>query len=198
MTHDGGLPATPHPEDISRIIELASQGDGSAENDLLPIVYDQLRAMAARELAREAPGQTLQPTALVHEAWLRLVGNQQVSWNGRAHFFGAAARAMRRILVDRARRHERLRHGGGRAKLPFDEEKLAAEEQSENLILLDEVLHRLEAVDSRKSEIVMLRYFAGFTVEETAKTLALSVGTVKAEWAFTKRWIYKEIKKVRD
>ena len=185
-----------------------SDGDSrlprSAE-ELLPEVYEALRSLARARMAREAAGHTFQPTVLVHEAYLRLVGDVDPSeseWNGRGHFFGAAARAMRRILVDEARRKARLRHGGGRQRVELDVgeepgdgrgEGLAIEPPPGDVLAIDEAARRLEAQDERKGRIVELRYFAGLTVEETAAALGVSVGTVEREWRFVKAWLKEEL-----
>ncbi len=156
---------------------------------LLPLVYDELRALARARLAHERPGQTLQPTALVHEAYLRLIGDADPGWNGRGHFFGSAALAMRRILVDQARRKARVRHGGNQHRLDVAEIEVAIVPPDGNVLAVDQAVRRLEADDPRKGEIVNLRYFAGFTVAETADALGISVGTVEREWRFIKAWL---------
>ncbi len=156
---------------------------------LLPLVYDELRALARARLAHERPGQTLQPTALVHEAYLRLIGDSDPGWNGRGHFFGSAALAMRRILVDQARRKARVRHGGNQHRLDVAEIEVAIVPPDGNVLAVDQAVRRLEADDPRKGEIVNLRYFAGFTVAETADALGISVGTVEREWRFIKAWL---------
>ena len=184
--------------DVTRILSTIGEGDGRAGEELLPLVYDELRKLAGQRMAHEQPGQTLQPTALVHEAYLRLVGNGQVEWNSRGHFFAAAAEAMRRILVDRARRHRRVRHGGGRNRIPANLEEIAAEQESLDLVDLDDALRRLEKEDARISRIVMLRFFAGLSVEDTAKALAVSPTTVKRDWAFARAWLYDEIRGRKD
>ena len=158
--------------------------------ELLPLVYDELRALARSRLAREAPGQTLQATALVHEAYLRLLGGGD--WNSRGHFFGAAALAMRRILVEQARRKARLRHGGGGRRVELDEAEIAFEPNLD-VLAVDTAVRRLEGEDPRKGKIVNLRFFAGLTVEETASSLGLSVGTVEREWRFIKAWLKTEL-----
>ncbi|MHC4320071.1 MAG: sigma-70 family RNA polymerase sigma factor [Planctomycetota bacterium] len=184
--------------DVTRILAAIGEGDGRASDQLLPLVYDELRKLAGRRMAREQPGQTLQPTALVHEAYLRLVGSGQAEWNSRGHFFAAAAEAMRRILVDRARRRGRIRHGGGRKRIPGSMEEIAADEESADLVVLDDALRRLEKEDERVSRIVMLRFFAGLSVEDTAKALAISPTTVKRDWAFARAWLYDEIHGEKD
>jgi RNA polymerase sigma factor (TIGR02999 family) len=184
--------------DVTRILAAIGEGNGRAGEELLPLVYDELRKLAGQRMAREQPGQTLQPTALVHEAYLRLVGSGQVEWNSRGHFFAAAAEAMRRILVDRARRRGRIRHGGGRQRIPANVDEIAADQESLDLVDLDEALRRFEKEDERMSRIVMLRFFAGLSVEDTAKALGVSPTTVKRDWAFARAWLYDEIHGTKD
>src|SRR5437762_3039649 len=160
--------------DVTRILSAIEQGDPHAASQLLPLVYDELRKLAAARLAQEAPGQTLQPTALVHEAYLRLVGPADAAkWDNRGHFFAAAAEAMRRILVDRARRKAAARHGGGLARLELEPDLAATPEPREDLLALDEALDRLAAADPLKADLVKLRYFAGLTLPEAAAALRL-------------------------
>ncbi len=166
-------------------------GPGSSD-DLLPQVYDELRRLARARLAREAPGLTLQPTALVHEAYLRLAGDGvERRWDRRGHFFAAAAISMRRILVERARRTQRVKHGGGQVQVELDPESPAAGADLHDILAIDEALSELERLDPRKAQVVMLRYFAGLTVEETAEAMALSPATVKNEWAFARVWLHR-------
>src|SRR5580698_4280055 len=160
--------------DVTRILQSLEFGDAKVAEELLPLVYGELRKLAASKMARESPNQTLQPTALVHEAWLRLTGNENVKWEGRAHFFGAAAEAMRRILIDKARRKHALRHGGGQARVDIDELEIAAPAKEEELLDIDAALKKLAATDQPKAELVKLRYFAGLTLEECAKVLDIS------------------------
>ncbi|MFQ5489869.1 MAG: ECF-type sigma factor [Phycisphaerae bacterium] len=181
-----------HP-DVTELLAAADRGDRAASDRLLPLVYDELRKLARHRLHHEPPGQTLQATALVHEAYLRLVGDPQVRWANRRHFFGAAALAMRRIVVERARRKGRLKHGGGRQRCDLQALDLSAEAPAEDLTALDEALTRLENRDKRKSEVVMLRFFAGLTIEQTAEVLGISAATVKNEWSFAKAWLFHEI-----
>ena len=184
--------------EVTRILSAIEQGDCSAAEQLLPLVYDELRRVAAAKLAHESPGQTLQPTALVHEAYIRLVGNDdRRSWNSRGHFFSAAAEAMRRILIEKARRRQRLRHGGGRRRLTLDNLDVADEKASDELLALDEALARLVLEDQRVAEVVKLRYFAGLTVEQTAAALGVSIRTAKRQWAYAKAWLYEEMKRDR-
>ncbi len=179
---------------VTQILQAAGAGDSDAAAELLPLVYDELRRLAHQQMANEQPGQTLQPTALVHEAYLRLVGTEDLRWQSRAHFFATAARAMRRILVDRARRRRAVKHGGDRARVSLEKFEPASEEMPpEQLLALDEALDRLERMDQRKARIVSLRYFAGLTIEETASTLDLSLTTVKDECRFARAWLYSEM-----
>lgn len=180
------------PEDLTRMLNAAAAGELAAE-ELLPVVYEELRALARARMANEKPGQTLQATALVHEAFLRLVGHDDPGWNGRGHFFGAAALAMRRILVEQARRKARFRHGGDQQRLGIDEVDPWVEPPDEKVLAVDEAVKRLEAEDPRKGKIVNLRYFAGLTTVETAQALGVSVGTVEREWRFIKSWLRTEL-----
>jgi RNA polymerase sigma factor (TIGR02999 family) len=157
------------------------------------LVYDELRRLARSYMARENGQHTLQPTALVHDAYLRLIGPQDVPWNSRGHFFGAAATAMRRILVDRARERASLKRGGERGRVPLSDDKLGVEPAAEDLLALDECLEKLKAYDPRKAEVVMLRYFAGLQVDETACAMGLSSATVRNEWAFARAWLMREM-----
>ena len=184
------MPETP--SQLPHILERIGDGRQSAE-ELLPLVYDELRSLARARLAREAPGQTLQATALVHEAYMRLIGDADPGWNGRGHFFGAAALAMRRILVEQARRKARLRHGGGQRRLDVADAPLAIEPPGDDVLAVDHAVTRLEKEDPRKGRIVNLRYFAGLTTRETARVLGLSVGTIEREWRFIKAWLQVEL-----
>ena len=187
--------------EITVAIEALKRGDPAASDDLIRLVYAELRQLARNRLAREpggGAGMTLDATALVHEAYLRVVGNRakHQSWDGRGHFFGAAALAMRRILVERARHQRRLKHGGGRDRVEIDGENLqleAKQTDGTDLIALDEALTRLEAVDPRKVQVVSLRYFAGLSIEETAAAMDLSPATIKTEWAYARAWLRREI-----
>jgi RNA polymerase sigma factor (TIGR02999 family) len=180
--------------DVTQILNALEQGDPHAAHQLLPLVYDELRRLAARRLSAEAPGQTLQATALVHEAYLRLLGNDQGRhWDSRGHFFAAAAEAMRRILVENVRRKRSLKQGGGRAREEFAEVELAAPEPVEDLLALDEALEKLAAADPVKAELVKLRYFAGLTIEEAAAALGISPATAKRYWTYARTWLYREI-----
>ena len=183
--------------DLTVMLQQIESGDSQAADRLLPLVYDELRKLAAQKMSREAPGQTLQATALVHEAWLRLGGDEQPAWQNRAHFFAAAAEAMRRILIDNARRKKSLRHGGQaeRVNLDLDSLELAAGMGDDQLLALHEALERLAVHDAVKAELVKLRFFAGLTIEEAAKVLGLSEPTAKRYWAYARAWLYREIKK---
>ena len=187
--------------DITLILQRAEQGDAQAAGQILPLVYDELRRLAAAKMARESPGQTLQPTALVHEAWLRLGGDAQPSWRNRAHFFAAAAEAMRRILIDHARRKHAIRHGGHLEKVSanatgFD---LAAPELGgAELLLLNEALDNLAAHDARKAELVKQWYFIGLTVEEAAEAMGISTRTALRDWAYARAWLVIEMDRLRQ
>ena len=176
--------------EVTRILSAIEQGDPHAGEQLLPLVYDELRRLAAARLAQEKPGQTLQATALVHEAYLRLVDTDKAQhWDSRAHFFAAAAEAMRRILVEQARRKRSRKHGGGLARQELDEAEVAAPEAPEDLLALDEALDRLAARDPAKAELVKLRYFAGLPEEEAAAALGISRATASRWWAFARAWL---------
>jgi RNA polymerase sigma factor (TIGR02999 family) len=179
---------------VTRILSAIESGDLHAAGQLLPLVYDELRKLAAQRLAQENPGQTLQATALVHEAYLRLVDVKDAqNWNGRGHFFAAAAEAMRRILVEQARRRTRIKHGGGRERAELDSSALIAPEASADLVALDEALDRLAAEDSLSAELVKLRYFAGFTIPQAAETLGVSPRKADFLWAFARAWLRRDI-----
>jgi RNA polymerase sigma factor (TIGR02999 family) len=180
--------------ELKELPELSEQGGPEAAGRLLPIVYEELRKLAAQKLAREGPNQTLQATALVHEAWLRLGGDPKSQWQDRLHFFAAAAEAIRRILIDNARRKKALRHGGGWVRIEFDGLDLAAGMEDEQLLEVHEALDRLAAHDAPKAELVKLRFFTGLTLEESAKVLGLSLATAKRHWTYARAWLYREIK----
>jgi len=180
--------------DASRILKAVEQGDPQAAGQLLPLVYDELRRLAAQRLAQEQPGLTLDATSLVHEAYLRLVGGDpDKPWNGRGHFFAAAAEAMRRILIEKARRKRRERHGGDRKRLPLDEANLAEDAADDRLLAVDEALDRLTKEEEKVAEVVKLRYFGGLTIEETAEVLGISVRTANRHWAYARAWLYQEL-----
>jgi RNA polymerase sigma factor (TIGR02999 family) len=180
--------------DITNILSQIGSGDSSAAEQLLPLVYDELRKLAAAKLAQEKPGQTLQATALVHDAYLRLVDVEKARhWDSRGHFFAAAAEAMRRILVDAARRKRRPKHGGGRKRVDLDSACTLTEDPGEDLLALDEVLTRFAALDPQKAELVKLRFFAGMTIPEAADVLGISHATAERHWTFARVWLYCEL-----
>ena len=180
--------------EVTQILSDLARGDAHAAGQLLPLVYEELRKLAAARLAQEAPGNTLTATALVHEAYLRLVGPQGAArWDSRGHFFAAAAEAMRRILVDHARRKAAARHGGGLARLELEPDLAAAREPREDLLALDEALDRLAVADPLKAEVVKLRYFAGLTLPETAAALGLSERTAGRHWAYARAWLRRAV-----
>ena len=179
--------------ELTVILQRLDAGDPHAADELLPLVYEELRKLAAQKLAREGPGQTLQATALVHEAWLRLGGDDQPAWDNRGHFFAAAAEAMRRILIDNARRKQTLRHGGGVQRVNLEALELAAGMADEQLFALNEALDRFAAHDARKAELVKLRFFAGLTNEEAARVLKISEPTAKRDWAYARAWLFREL-----
>jgi len=179
--------------DVTRILDALAHGDPTAADELLPLVYQELRKLAANKMAMQAPGHTLQPTALVHEAWLRLAGNEPGRFAGRAHFFAAAAEAMRHILIDSARRKRAARHGGGQVRVDIDHLEIAAAADDDELLAVHEVLGKLAAEDPQKAELTKLRYFVGLTLEQTAAVLDLSERTAKRDWAYARAWLYRDI-----
>jgi RNA polymerase sigma factor (TIGR02999 family) len=179
--------------EVTRILEAIQGGDLKATDELLPIVYNELRRLAAIKLSQEKPGQTLQATALVHEAYLRLVGSDDDRWQSSRHFFAAAAEAMRRILVERARRKSRLRHGGGRRRIDLEDAQPAVDAPLDDLLALDEALAKLTAEDELKADLVKLHCFAGLTLPEAAKALAISVATAERHWAYARAWLRAEM-----
>jgi RNA polymerase sigma factor (TIGR02999 family) len=182
--------------EVTRILSAIEQGDPHAAEQLLPLVYDELRQLAAQKLAQEKPGQTLQATALVHEAYLRLVDVEVVQhWNSRGHFFAAAAEAMRRILVERARRKGRIRHGGGLRRVDLLDAEVAAPDGDEQLLLLDKALTRLAVGRPQAAEVVKLRFFTGLTLEEVAPILAISPRTCRRLWAFARAWLRRDMER---
>lgn len=185
--------------DITHILYAIEQGDPGAAEQLLPLVYDELRKLAAERMAQEKPGQTLQATALVHDAYLRLVDVEKVQrWNSRGHFFGAAAEAMRRILIEKARRKRRLRHGGEFEKHALEDNELALSTPADEVDLLDlnDALDVLEAASPRRAQLVKLRYFTGFTLPEVAQILGISQSTAEADWTYAKAWLKREMEKM--
>jgi RNA polymerase sigma factor (TIGR02999 family) len=178
--------------DVTQIIEAVQKGDPKAAQELLPLVYDELRKLAAAKMTREAAGQTLQPTALVHEAWLRLVGDQDKQWEGRSHFF---AEAMRRILIDKARRRRAVRHGGEQQRVDIEEIDLACPIPDDQLLAVDEALDKLASEHPRQAELVKLRYFVGMTMQEAAQVLGISADTAKDDSAHARAWLFREMTK---
>ncbi len=187
-----------NPGEITLILQRASQGDSAASAQLLPLLYDELRRLAAAKMARESAGHTLQPTALVHEAWLRLGGDQQPDWQNRAHFFGAAAEAMRRILIDRARRRRAVRHGGELQRVNLDDVQIPeAAVSDDELLAVHDALERFATEDPKKAELVKLRYFAGLTLEDAAQSLDIPLGTAKRWWTYARAWLTQAITAAR-
>lgn len=179
---------------VTRILSQIESGDPSAADQLLPLVYDELRKLAAAKLAQERPGQTLQATGLVHDAYIRLVNVEEAQhWDSRGHFFAAAAEAMRRILVDKARKKLRPKHGGGRKRVDLDSACALTEDRHEDLLALDEVLTRFATLDPLKADLVKLRFFAGMTVPEAAEALGISVATAERYWTYARVWLYCEL-----
>jgi RNA polymerase sigma factor (TIGR02999 family) len=184
--------------DVTHILESIERGDPQAADQLLPLVYEELRKLAASKMARESPNQTLQPTALVHEAWVRLVGEGNPPFANRAHFFAAAAEAMRRILIDNARRKRALRHGGDQQRVATDGiTELAAPADDDELLAVNEALDKLAVQNKAEAELVKLRYFVGMTMEEAAAALDISARTADNYWAHARAWLYKEIERAR-
>ena len=181
--------------DVTRILAAIEHGDVRVVDELFPLAYQELRQLAAQRMSKELPGQTLQATALVHEAYLRLVGGEEQHWSNRRHFFSAAAEAMRRILIDNARRKQSLRRGGDRKRIRLDDADLPIEAASDDLIALDEALEKLAEKDRMKAELVKLRYFAGLTGEQAAEVLGISHSTADEHWAYAKAWLHFEITK---
>jgi len=179
--------------DVTQILTAVRAGDDAAAERLFELVYAELRQVAAQKMAGESPGHTLQPTALVHEAWLRLGADAQPHWQNRAHFFAAAAEAMRRILVDRARRKQAQRRGAGAEHVELDGLELAGPVDDDQLLALNEALDRLAAVDPPKAELVKLRYFVGLTTDQAAKVMNISEPTAKRWWAYAKAWLFREM-----
>jgi len=181
--------------DVTRILVAIEQGDAKAADELLPLVYEELRRLAAQKMSQELPGQTLQATALVHEAYIRLLGAENQKWSGRGHFFAAAAESMRRILIENARRKQRRKHGGGRQRVNLDDAEVAIEGPKTDIIALDEALTKLTKEDRTVAELVKLRYFAGLTLGQAANILGISQRTADRYWAYARAWLYQEITK---
>jgi RNA polymerase sigma factor (TIGR02999 family) len=179
--------------DFTRILNAIEQGDAKAADELLPVVYEELRRLAAKKMSQEKPGQTLQATALVHEAYIRLVDNEAQKWENRCHFFNAAAEAMRRILIENARRKKRLKRGGGQQRIDLDNIELPVEMPSDDLIVLDKALTKLAIKDKVEADLVKLIYFAGLTMKQSADILELSERTATRYWAHARAWLHKQI-----
>ena len=182
--------------DVTKILDAIQQGDPKAAEDLLPMVYEELRKLANYKMAQQPEGHTLQPTALVHEAYLKLLGDGKHSWNDRRHFFAAAAEAMRHILVDRARRKAAARHGGGWQRMNLDNVVAATETTDENVLLVNEALEKLSLHDAAAAELVKLRFFAGLTFPQAAEVLDVSERTAKRMWSYARAWLFKEIERL--
>ncbi len=180
--------------DVTLMLQAVERGEASASGDLLPLVYNELRRHAAGRMAREAAGQTMQPTALVHEAWLRMIGNGDIRWQNRAHFFGAAVEAMRRILIENARRKARLKRGGNPLRLDLDQVELSATTPDEKVLLIDDALERLELEDAEKARVVVLKFFVGLTNQEVADNMGVTERTVERHWAYAKAWLFQHIR----
>ena len=181
--------------DVTRILNAIEQGDAGATEELLPLIYEELRLLAAQKMSQEPPGQTLQATALVHEAYLRLVEAKDQSWNSRGHFFRAAAEAMRRILVENARKKRRIKRGGEHDRLNLDEAALTTDKQDVDLLALDEALAKLEEIDPEKASLVKLRYFVGLTTSQSAEILNISLPMANRHWSYARSWLFREISK---
>jgi RNA polymerase sigma factor (TIGR02999 family) len=186
---------SPAMSNVTRGLGVAAKADGAAAEEMLPMVYAELRRLAAQKMAHEAEGQTLQPTALVHEAWLKLAGSSQ-QWNNRGHFFSAAAEAMRRILIDRARRRKRERHGHGLQRLNFDDVDVAITTDDEVLLCVNEALEKFAAEAPDKAALVKLRYFAGLSIPDAARVLGISEATAKRQWSYARAWLGAELKRM--
>lgn len=180
--------------EITQVLQAIGRGEGGASEELLPLVYEELRKLAAARLAREQPGQTLQATAIVHEAWLRLIADGDRTWQNRAHFFGAAAEAMRRIMIERARRKSAVKRGGGLTRVDVEHLDLAAATPDDKVLLIDETLEKLQLEDPEKAKIVVLKFFGGLTNQEVAESLGVAERTVERQWAFARAWILQAIK----
>jgi RNA polymerase sigma factor (TIGR02999 family) len=190
----GGNPEATPPGELTRLLRDVADGRPGAADLLLPIVYGHLRAIAEQRMASERPGHTLQATALVHETYLRIMGDQPIAWNGRAHFYHVAADAMRRLLIEHARRRGRVKRGGGRQRVPLNVLDLAAEQDEEQIMALDGAVRRLEEVDPDAGEVVRLRFFAGLSVEQVAEAAGMSARTVKRNWSFARAWLHQALR----
>ena len=187
------MPDSPPAPSVTELLGRARSGDASALADVFPLIYDELRRLAGQQLRREPDGHTLSPTALVHEAYLRLVDYARVEWTGRAHFLAAASTAMRRVLVDHARGHRSAKRGGALRRVALDDVELGIEERAELVVALDEALDRLTALDARQARVVECRFFGGMTEEETAEALGIGVRTAKRDWAKARSWLHREL-----
>lgn len=181
--------------DVTRILNAIEQGDPRATEELLPLIYEELRLLAAQKMAQEPPGQTLQATALVHEAYIRLVESECRNWNSRNHFFMSAAEAMRRIIIENVRRKKTLKHGGDQKRVDLENAAITIEENPDELIALDEALVKLAVEDPMKADLVKLRYFAGLNIDQAAEILGISRATAIRHWSFTRAWLFQRIKK---
>lgn len=179
---------------ITQILEASGRGEGCASSELLPLMYDELRRHASARMAHEVAGQTLQPTALVHEAWLRLFGTGEARWQNRAHFFGAAAEAMRRILIEKARGKARLKRGGDMVRLDIEQVELAATMPEEKVLLIDDALEQLRKQDAEKARVVVLKFYGGLTNQEVAESMDLTERTIERHWAYAKAWLFQSIR----
>ena len=180
--------------DLTQILQAVERGDENSSERLLPLVYDELRRLAAAKMCREPENQTLQPTALVHEAWLRLTTGEEAHWQNRGHFFGAAAEAMRRILIERARRKSRLKHGGGQQRLDIQELELADTTPDDKVLLINEALERLQTEDPAKARVVVMKFFGGLTNQEVAESLGVTERTIERQWAYAKAWLFSTVR----
>jgi RNA polymerase sigma-70 factor (ECF subfamily) len=193
------VPSSPDPTStISRLLESVRNGDASAAAALTPMLYNELHRLAMHHMRNERPGHTLQATALVNEAYLKLIDNREANWQNRAHFLAIASQAMRRVLIDHARSKRRVKRGGLQQKVSLEDVVIAAEEQTYDLVALDEALDRLAKVDARQSRIVELRFFGGLSVEQTAEVLSISPKTVKRDWAVARAWLHRELRNSPD
>lgn len=186
------------PGDVTLLLSAIESGNSQAADELLPLVYQELRRLAAVKMADEKPGHTFQATALVHEAWLRLAGSTSQQWRGRRHFFGAAAEAMRRILIDRARRRNRSRHGNGLKRVALQEIEIAATATDQQLLAVDEALQTLAAESPERAELVKLRYYVGMSIPDAAEALGISASTAKRQWNYIRVWLFKELKRMAE
>jgi RNA polymerase sigma factor (TIGR02999 family) len=186
------------PGEVTQLLSAIEAGDPKAAEELLPLVYEELRRLAAHKMAHERPGQTLQATALVHEAWIRLAGSSEQGWRDRRHFFGAAAEAMRRILIDRARKRNRTRHGHGLQRVDLQEIEIAATATDNQLLVVDEALERLVEESPERAELVKLRYYVGLSIPRAAEVLGISESSAKRQWNYVRLWLFKEIKRIKE